>query len=264
MVQLNCKRFVKPLHDSLIPCTKFAEISLIPANADKIVGDGVAMVMEKGIITLQDYIVNYRRQLSFGELLEIIWALVEMVKEAHDNQLVLMDIKGANVMKFEADLGYSTWKGIDLGSCLPVGTPLSGDNGSSSTIMTTVHFMAPELLSSCCGQQQHADLTAMFSMDIWSLGILIFDVLIDQQQQSFWNLLEIHCDDGIKEEIKSGNFTQEKVDKIIEKYFPEPSYRTFLQRMLSIDPTKRSRVDELHHAALMKGGPSTPHNTILN
>eukprot|EP01036_Dinobryon_divergens_P024535 gene24535-32997_t len=250
VVQLNCKRFVKPLHDSLIPCKDFSGLIIIPADVAKIKDNGVAMVMEKGIITLQDHIANHRERLSFGDFVQIIYSLVDMVKEAHDNKFVLMDIKGANVMQFETDVGLFTWKGIDLDSCLPVGTPLS----KSDPIMTTVHFMAPELLS----RDQHSDLTAMLSMDIWSLGVLVFDVLVNQQQQTFWHLLGIHCEEGIIEEIKSGQFTQEKVDQLIDKYFPDTSYRTFLQRMLNIDPLKRSTVDELRNAALLRAGPSVP------
>jgi serine/threonine protein kinase len=243
--QLNyhSKFFVKPLHDALIPSDDFTVSSSASAK-DLRFDNHVAMVLEVGEITLTDYLREHRDSLSHGQLLDIINSLVCMVIDAHDRDYVLMDIKDQNFMLFFVRRGLYSWKGIDLDGSLKVDTLLN-----DSCFMATIRFMAPELFT-------EKNLKARFSMDIWSLGLLIFNILIFLRKKTFWSLLEKHSDEDIKDEVVSGRLTQKRIDDLIESSFPghdKSSLRHFLKHMLKINPSERWPIQSLHDAAFMKG-----------
>ena len=243
LVNSDSKFFVKPLHDALISSDEFT-VSDSGSARDLRFDQHVAMVLEVGEITLTDYLKHNRSSLSHIKLLDIINSLACMVMEAHDLDYVLMDIKDQNVMHFKVGRGLYSWKGIDLDGCLKIDTVLN-----ESTFMATIRFMAPELLTG-------AETRARFSLDIWSLGLLIFNILICKQHQTFWSLLGIFHDTQIKEEVVSGRLTQKRIDELIERTFPghdNSSQRHFLQRMLMINPLERWTIQRLHEAALLKG-----------
>jgi serine/threonine protein kinase len=207
----------------------------------------IAMVMEKGVITLDQYLVEHRGELTMGDYMLIIGSAFNIVKEAHSKRLVLLDLKGSNIMLFDSGRGMRVWKGIDLDGSLLVNSPLG-----ESTFMATVPFMAPELLAAT----QLAGLQAKPSMDIWSLGILIFNVLVAKQFCNFWTVMGMNSDDDIKEEIRSGRFTQEKVDGNINRNFPghaNSTQRHLLLRMLKVDPSERYTIAALDTAAYLTG-----------
>ncbi len=239
----DCKFFVKPLYSVLIPSFEFT-VSDFPADPSGCFDNHVAMVLEKGEINLTDYLHYNRSHLTPAKLADIIDGLVGMVSDAHKLNFVLMDIKDQNVVQFKIGPGLYSWKGIDLDGSLRRDTLLHQSN-----FMATIRFMAPELLS---GKETRA----RFSLDIWSLGVLIFNTLISQQQQTLWSLLGIHGDDAIKEEVVSGRLSQEIVDGLIKRTFPsseESSKRHFLGRMLKIKPSERWTIESLQKAALLKG-----------
>ena len=241
------KFFVKPFHDSLIPSNEFTVTDSFVQN-DPRFNNHFAMVLEKGEITLADFLKHNYQELSQGILLFIVSCLVNIVKDAHNVGYVLMDIKDQNVMQFKVGPGLYSWRGIDLDGSLEVDTVLS-----KSKFMATIPFMAPELMT---GAETHA----RFSLDIWSLGILIFNTVIYKQpRQTFWTLQGIHSDDAIKEEITQGRLTQAKIDTLIDRTFSgsnNSSRRHFFQRMLKINPTERWTIDALEKAALLDGSSS--------
>ena len=258
----DCKFFVKPLYSVLIPSFEFTvsdfsvvyALSILPDKRSELIraaadpsgcfDNHVAMVLEKGEINLTDYLHYNRSHLTPAKLADIIDGLVGMVTDAHKLNFVLMDIKDQNVVQFKIGPGLYSWKGIDLDGSLRRDTLLRQSN-----FMATIRFMAPELLS---GKETRA----RFSLDIWSLGVLIFNTLISQQQQTLWSLLGIHGDDAIKEEVVSGRLSQEIVDGLIKRTFPssdESSKRRFLERMLKIKPSERWTIESLQKAALLKG-----------
>ena len=112
----------------------------------------IAMVMEKGIINMDQYLVEYVNYLKTTDYPNIISSVFNIVKEAHRKKLVLLDLKGSNIMLFDIGRGMNVWKGIDLDGSLLVGKLLD-----ESSFMATVPFMAPELLA----VDSHQPLTAM-------------------------------------------------------------------------------------------------------
>eukprot|EP01035_Chromulina_nebulosa_P021617 gene21617-27980_t len=256
-VLTGSKYFVNLQNDNLLSSAQFT-VSPSGGSCDLRFDNHVAMVMEKGIITLDDHLSRHSNELSQGDFLQIITCVFNMVKDAHANNVVILDIKGSNIMLFESAKGLYIWKGIDLGGSLPVGSLL--DN---NTFMATVPFMAPELLR----RENTPGLQAQCSMDVWSLGILIFNVLICKKFQTFWTLLGIHSDIDIKAEILSGKFTQQKVDQHIDRFFPEHTNspaRQFLQQLLRLNPSERSTLTSLQNAALLTGVASISTSNLFN
>ena len=249
------KYFVLPYHDTLIPSTEFTVTdSTTTGPKDPRFNSHLAMVIEMGEITLSDFLRRNHQIVSQTKLIDIISCLVYMVLDAHALDLVLMDIKDANVMHFKMGPGLYSWKGIDLESCLEKDAVLS-----KSRFMATIPFMAPELLTG-------AETRAQLSMDIWSLGMLIFNTLICKQRQTFWTLQGINSDAAIKEEIVKGRLTQTKVDELIARTFSgsdNSSQRHFLERMLKIDPNERWTITALEQAALMKGSSSISPSILV-
>jgi serine/threonine-protein kinase len=99
--------------------------------------------------------------LSVEEALDIIIQVAEGLQEAHEKEIVHRDIKGDNVM--------ITPKGqvkiMDFGLAkLPGRTQLT----TANTIMGTVEYMSPE---------QARGETVDHRTDIWSLGILLYELL---------------------------------------------------------------------------------------
>eukprot|EP01036_Dinobryon_divergens_P030288 gene30288-39509_t len=120
--------------------------------------------------------------------------------------------------------------------------------------MTTFAFMAPELVHSF---HRNNELLSSYSMDIWSIGILIFNAFLCNQRQTFWTLLGIHGDADTNAEIVGQKLTQKRIDDHIERSFPgsaNSSQRHFFQRILRIDPSKRYTASAILSAALVTGG----------
>ena len=66
----------------------------------------MAMVMEKGVVTLAQYLVEHRSELSMADYTQIISSAFNIVnKEAHGKGWVLMDLKGSNIMLFDSGRG---------------------------------------------------------------------------------------------------------------------------------------------------------------
>ena len=242
----NSKFFVKPLHDMLVSSEEFT-VSSSGSSSGVRFDHHVAIILEKGEVTLSDFLRDHQDQLSYPEILFIINCLIKMVMDSHALDHVLMDIKDQNVMQFKMGRGLYSWKGIDLDSSLKEDTLLS-----ESSFMATIRFMAPELLTGAVTR-------ARLSLDIWSLGVLIFTILNCKHHQTFWSLLGIYSDAAIKEEVRRGRLTQKRIDELIERTFSgndRSSQRHFLKNMLKIEPSERCTINALHDAALLKGASS--------
>ena len=248
------KYFVLPFHNTLIPSNEFT-VTDSTGPSDTRFNSHLAMVIEMGEITLADFLRRNHQFVSQAKLIDIISCLMYMVLDAHALDLVLMDIKDANVMHFKMGPGLYSWKCIDLESCLEKDAVLS-----KSRFTATIPFMAPELMT---GAETHAKL----SMDIWSLGILIFNTLICKQRQTFWTLQGINDNAAIKEEIVKGRLTQSKIDELIGRTFSgsdNSSQRHFLERMLKINPNERWTITALEQAWLMKGSSSISPSILVD
>jgi len=250
----DSKFFVNLLHDQLLSSADF----VVSAQGAMRFDNHLAMVMEKGVVTLDQFLAEHCSELSLVDYMQIIGSAFNIVKEAHSKRLVLLDLKGSNIMLFDSGRGLRVWKGIDLDGSLLVNSPLG-----ESSFMATVPFMAPELLAAT----QLTGLQANLSMDIWSLGILTFNVLVAKQFCTFWTLMGMNSDADIKEEVRSGRLTQEKVDENINRNFPghaNSTQRHLLLRMLKVDPSARYTIAALDTAAYLTGVASISTSTLYH
>ena len=262
----DSKFFVKLLHDKLLSSTEFSVSASPSPSPSSAVAAGsqtavrfdnhIAMVMEKGVVNLDQFLLEHGGDLYTADYLQIIGSAFNIVKEAHQKKIVLLDLKGSNLILFDAGRGLRVWKGIDLDGALLEATSLD-DN----SFMATIPFMAPELLTS-----KLSTLKVHTSMDVWSLGILTFNVLVASQFRTFWTKLGLYNDTDIKDEIISGRFTQERVDAHINSTFPghaNSSQRHLLQRMLKIRPSERFAISALvDNAAYLSGVASISTSTL--
>eukprot|EP01036_Dinobryon_divergens_P030289 gene30289-39510_t len=107
-MKAKSKYFVNPLHDKLISQDDFT-VTFAGENTVRF-DYHFAMVLEKGIVTLDEHLRLHSNELSIGDYLQITTCLLNMVKDAHENKVVLMDVKGSNLMLFEVSPGFYTWK----------------------------------------------------------------------------------------------------------------------------------------------------------
>jgi serine/threonine protein kinase len=234
---------VNLLHDQLLHSADF----IMSAQGVLRFDNHIAMVMEKGVVTLDQYLAEHCSELTMVDYMQIIGSAFNIVKEAHSKKLVLLDLKGSNIMLFDSGRGMRVWKGIDLDGSLLVNSPLG-----ESTFMATVPFMAPELLAAT----QLVGLQAKPSMDIWSLGILIFNVLVAKQFCNFWKSMGMNSDTEIREGVRNGRLTQEQVDENINRNFPghvNSTQRRLLLKMLKVNPSERYTIAALATADFITG-----------
>ena len=239
----NSRFFVNLMHDQLLSSADFIQ----PAQSALRFDNHIAMVMEKGVVTLDRYLAMHGSELAMGDYMQIIGSAFNIVKEAHSKKLVLLDLKGSNIMLFDSGIGMRVWKGIDLDGYLPVDSPLG-----ESSFMATVPFMAPELLDAI----QLTGLRANQSMDIWSLGILTFNIFVAKQSCDFWKSMGMNSDTEIREGVRNGRLTQENVDENINRNFPghvNSTQRRLLHKMLKVNPSERYTIAALCTADFITG-----------
>ncbi|KAG0215295.1 hypothetical protein BGX33_001309 [Mortierella sp. NVP41] len=193
--------------------------------------------------TLQDYIQD---RIASAEGLEVtlpvIRSLIECVEWIHSRKICHLNIKPTNFVRDPyatssmSQLRGAGWKLIDFEAARVIDEEIVG--------RCTFSYAAPEIL------EGHATTTAVRtrgSLDIWSLGLVIYELLTDQPL--------FQTDEQAKERLLpktgSGGRSIQPVRYYDRKYIDQ-EYHALLDAMLIRDPEKRLTASQLLNMDLFK------------
>ncbi|ORZ26520.1 hypothetical protein BCR41DRAFT_348435 [Lobosporangium transversale] len=184
--------------------------------------------------TLQQYIED---SIASGEGLEvtlpIVWSLIECVQWIHGRKVCHLNIKPSNFVRdpymastMKPGQNGNGWKLVDFEAARIMDEETVG--------RCTFSYAAPEIL---IRNASATGVVAKGSLDIWSLGLVIYELLTDQPL--------FKTDDHAKD-VLLGTRTNgiEPVRYYDVKNIP-PEYHQLLDSMLAYDPEKRLSASEL-------------------
>jgi NIMA (never in mitosis gene a)-related kinase len=160
-----------------------------------------------------------RHHFTEREVLDIFYQLCLGVQHLHERGIVHRDIKALNVLRSGKE-GRWTYKLGDLG----VGRELGLDTIMMQTFYGTPLYASPEL----CANQPYNELT-----DIWSLGVLLYEICALDHPFSARNLM------GLAKAISEADYPPLAADLY------SPFLRDMVAAMLKKDWKKRPRINEV-------------------
>ena len=229
----------------------FVNVSaLLPASSIR-VQDGelayedgrVAIVMERGKDNLDRYLAS--RSVDHHELLAIVTRVVNILDALHNNRITWMDVKASNFVRFLDHDDEYVWRGMDLD-----GAMLTGSDISSGEFMVTPSYMAPELM------RRPAGLLVSPSMDMWSLGMLLFRLV--KNNNSLWSCLGLNSDEEIIQSVisKTTDQLQLEVHAVLDQQLPlarDAALKRVLKDLLMVNPSSRPSCRDVKSRGLVTG-----------
>lgn len=155
-------------------------------SASKIQGDHVAQVMDVGMsraglpFMVMEFLeggdlsqlLEQRGPLAVEEAVDYVLQALEAIAQAHKERIVHRDLKPANLFVARRPDGSSTVKVLDFGISKQSNPfAATGNHGLTSTksVLGSPLYMSPEQLRSAKNVDERAD--------IWSLGVILFELL---------------------------------------------------------------------------------------
>ena len=189
-------------------------------------------------VTLRDHLKGNR--LNLHEVLDIGMQVAAALNAAHEAHVIHRDIKPENIMLRRRD---GIVKVLDFGLAKPV--KQGGDSGGSSTtlhtetgiVMGTVSYMSPE--------QSLALKTLDYRTDIWSLGVVLYEMITGRVPFDSNDLLRQIIDIQEKPHAplsKSVEHVPEQLERIIDKALaknPDDRYQTATDMLIHMRNLKR-------------------------
>ena len=179
--------------------------------------------------TLND-LLKRRKRLSELEVQYYVLQMVKALKYLHNLKIIHRDLKLANLFlsdKMQLKLG-------DFG----LATKLEFEGERKRSLCGTPNYIAPEILD---GKSGHS-----FEVDIWSIGVCIYILLIGKPPFETNNRKETY------KRIRERNFTFPPDRKI-----SQPA-RQLIENLLVLQPYKRLSLDEILKSDFMNMGKSIP------
>lgn len=137
-------------------------------------GVSILLQADMGYISLYDYIKQNQVTQSLGESTGIIDDLIEGLRELHRLGVAHNDIKPLNIL---TNPDTEDTKYIDFGvSCLE-------DKCLFEDTLGTEPYLAPEIW---IHKRKHFTFTELVAADIWSLGLVIFELLTGEWYLQAW------------------------------------------------------------------------------
>jgi len=175
---------------------------------------GPALIMELARCSLYS-VIHGTGQIDSLMVLDYAAQIADGMRHLHRNEIIHRDLKSANIL-----LGYDGQLKIsDLDS-----HTLGDKNKSSISFQGTVQWMAPELIRhEQCSQ----------SVDVWSYGIILWELLTRQVPYQDWNQQQVMW------EVGNG-----RIKTPVPATTP-PQIGAIIKRCIEMEPEKRSTFDEI-------------------
>ena len=147
----------------------------------------------------------------------------EMLKIAHANKIVLMDLKPANIVRVcNVRDGSIHHKTIDFDHAIELHKYIHGTSSSSSAVVGgTPRYIAPEvaraMLTGNNEQQQHYQFKPTVAIDVFSFALWVFEVY--NHQVSLWEQLGADITNDQEVLVIATQLTDEQIDRVINKRF---------------------------------------------
>ncbi|GMH38877.1 hypothetical protein BSKO_06775 [Bryopsis sp. KO-2023] len=197
------------------------------------------IVMERGNSTMSDWLSKQGRTIDQMDQRSILFKVCSAVQDMHRHGIVHRDLKPSNVVMFSASL---SWKLIDFGSWAKKGT--------KAPIEYTLRYAPPEVL------MEHAsdatEIIAKPSLDIWSLGLIFWEVLTGDP---------LFGPEYSEEEVMAMLMGVEQMpyekDPQIWNHIQLPSARRLVDNMLKKAPSSRWPIHKVMANAFFSSGADT-------
>ena len=179
--------------------------------------------------TLND-LLKRRKKLTELEVQCYTIQIIKALKYLHSHRIIHRDLKLGNLFineKMELKVG-------DFG----LATKLEFDGERKRTVCGTPNYIAPEILE---GKTGHS-----FEVDIWSLGVIIYTLIIGKIPFETNNVKETY------KRIKNDNYSFPE-----NALISEPS-KELIQSILVLDPNKRPNLDQILASDFFNMGINVP------
>ena len=179
--------------------------------------DNVFLLLELCSNKSLNELLKRRKILTELEVQVYVLQIIKALKYLHSHRIIHRDLKLGNLFineKMELKVG-------DFG----LATKLEFDGERKRTVCGTPNYIAPEILE---GKTGHS-----FEVDIWSLGVIIYTLIIGKPPFETNNVKETY------KRIKNDNYSFPE-----NALISEPS-KELIQSILVLDPNKRPNLDQI-------------------
>lgn len=195
-----------------------------------VTGKWLNLVMTRATCNLSEFIKKYR--LRVNQSLRLFWEILCGVEFLHQNNILHMDLKLANILVY-GDLKTASVAVSDFGLCV-----YADRNGSRvlDKDLVTVTYRAPEVFSSGLRIYNR-------KIDVWSLGIILLRMLVHGA-----DILPNHESPNVQKNAILAMFGDKDRQATLRKHLPSDlpeAVVDLLDRMLSTDPSKRPEISEI-------------------
>lgn len=180
------------------------------------------LVMEQLEGVALDHYLHERGPLSVGEAVDIVLQACEGLAEAHAAGLVHRDIKPANLFLARRPDGLLSLKILDFGIAKQrVGSPHAPALTDPGKSLGSPWYMSPEQMLTPASVDERAD--------VWSLGVLLFELLTGQRPFEGENVPQV-CANVLTASVPA-----------LERYRSDlpPALDAVVQRCLEKEPARR-------------------------
>ena len=192
--------------------------------------DNVYILMELCTNQTMHELLKRRKYLTELEVQYYIFQLIKALKYLHQLKIIHRDLKLANLF-------LSDTLQLKLGD-FGLATKIEFEGERKRSLCGTPNYIAPEILD---GKRGHS-----FEVDIWSLGVIIYILLIGKPPFETNNKKETY------KRIRLKNYSFPQNAKI-----SQPA-KELIQNILVLEPHKRPTLDEILQSDFMNMGTSIP------